>query len=171
MSASWAATPPIVGMRCSAMVRSASAARHRPRMWVRDARRRYQGSLVVMPMWANWVDASIAGPACPGWAQAPPVSATATASSWRSQNTAPFGSPVVPEVNTMATGRSGSSGSTGGAPPDDTSAAPSAASAATSPGSDSTTAGSARATSASCSGGASRGLMPAVIAPSLAAAA
>ena len=79
-------------MRCSAIVRRASSARQRPRMWVRLASRRYHGSLVVMPMWANWVDASIAGPACPAGAHAPPVSATATASSWRSRNTAPLGS-------------------------------------------------------------------------------
>ena len=160
------------GMRCSAIVRSASSARHRPRMWVRLASRRYHGSLVVKPMWANWVDASMAGPACPAGAQAPPVSATATASSWRSQNTAPLGSPVVPDVNTMATGRSGSSGSAGGVPvaADERGAVGGQrrhlAAARTA-----TTAGSARATSASCSGGASRGLMPAVTAPSLAAAA
>ncbi len=131
---------------------------------MRVASRRYQPSLVMNPTWANCVDASIAGPGSPGSAHAPPASVAATASSWRSQNTAPLGSPVVPDVNTMATGRSGSGASTG--------AGPSArASAARSAGSSSTTAGSARATRASCSGGASRGLIPAVTAPSLAAAA
>jgi hypothetical protein len=135
-------------------------------MWVRVASRRYQGSLVVNPMWANWVEASMAGPGVPGSAQAPPLSATATASSWRSQNSAALGSPVVPEVNTMATGRSGSGPRTGARRP-----SPAAARAATSAGSSSTSAGSARATSVSCSGGASRGLIPAVIAPALAAAA
>ncbi len=138
---------------------------------MREASRRYHGSLVVMPMWANWVDASIAGPAWPPDAHTPPVSARATASSWRSQNTAPLGSPVVPDVNTMATGRSGSSGSAGGGPSRSTSAGPSRSSSASSAGSVSTTAGSANATRVSCSGGARRGLIPAVMAPILAAAA
>ena len=100
------------------------------------------------------------------------MSASATAASCRSAKIAPLGWPVVPEVKTRATVRSGSPGSTGTATDDASSAAaPSASSSATSPGSDSTSTGSARSTTPARSGGASRGFIPAVTAPILARAA
>ena len=56
-----------------------------------DPSRRYQGSLVVKPMWANWVPASI-GTGVPS----PHRSATSMrviAASWRLVNVAPAGQP------------------------------------------------------------------------------
>lgn len=175
-SANWGATPPIDGIRSLATARRASSARHRPRMWVRAASRRYQGSLSMKPTWANWVEASIAGPPVPpsatAGAQAPPVSASATAASCRSAKTAPLGCPVVPEVNTRATVRSGSPGSTGTSTEAAASAAaPPASSSVTSPGSDSASTGSVSSTTPARSGGARRGFTPAVTAPNLARAA
>ena len=78
-----------------------------------------------------------------------------TAASWRLRNSAPFGSPVVPEVNTRATGRSGSSssGATGSG----------RRSASTWSAESSSSAPPAAARTAACSGGARRGFTPAVI--------
>ena len=118
-------------------------------------------------------------------AQTWPVSTPQMNSIWRPQNTAPFGRPVVPEVKTIATGRSGSSASGGGVPstriPRSAPSAPvsaplgvivSTSGAAGASGSVATTSdGSARSTTAPRSSGVSRWLTPAVTAPSLAAAA
>ena len=108
--ASCGATPPMLAMCSSAIIRSTSAARQRSIRCRVMARCRYHGSLVMNPMWASWVPDSIAPPAVPGSAQVPPVSMRATAASSRSPNMAPLGTPVVPEVNTTVTRRSGSSG-------------------------------------------------------------
>ena len=59
--------------------RRSSAARRRPasgrcRCSGHGPRRRYHGSLVMKPMWASWVPDSMAPPAVPGSAHAPPVS-------------------------------------------------------------------------------------------------
>ena len=64
-----------------------------------DPSRRYQGSFVVNPMWANWVPASI-GTGVPPPHRSADVDAGDRAPSWRSVNIAPLGCPVVPEVNT-----------------------------------------------------------------------
>ena len=76
-----------------------------------------------------------------------------------SVNTAPLGSPVVPDVKTMATSRSDRGSSGAGV------LAPERSSASTSDRSVMTSVGSTMATSVSCSATASLGLMPAVIAP------
>ena len=113
-------------------------------------------------MWANWVPASI-GTGVPS----PHRSATSMrviAASWRLVNVAPAGSPVVPDVNTTTTGRSGSGGSSGRSRP-----SPSATSRATSSADEMTTAGSTTSRQARRSGSVSRGLTPAVTAPALAA--
>ena len=95
-----------------------------------------------------------------------------TASNWRLQNKTPFGSPVVPDVNTKATGRSGSSGSAGGTAPRtrQPSSNESTFDAGSRSASRSTRAGSATPSTASCSTGDRRVLTPAVIAPTLTAA-
>ena len=98
------ATPPTDGMRCSAMHARASAARHRPSTWVVVPSRRYHGSLVMKPTWANWVPASIGVGAVSGSPHASSTSMRVTAASCRSRNSAPFGCPVVPEVNTSVDG-------------------------------------------------------------------
>ncbi len=80
---------------------------------------RLPGSLVIGPSDANELPARAAPPV----SHLPPVSMAVMASSWRFANTAPFGRPVVPEVNTIATGRAGSSargGTSGGASNDGT---------------------------------------------------
>jgi hypothetical protein len=161
------ATPPMNGMRCSAMQASASAARQRPSTCVVVPSRRYHGSFVMKPTWANWVPASIGVAGAAGSPQTSPTSMAVTAASWRSRNSAPFGRPVVPDVKTSATGRSGSAAraSTGRW------LAPAAASSSSCPSSERTRAGPAVRATASCSGGARRGLTPAVTAPTLAAAA
>ena len=115
------------------------------------------------PTWANWVPASIGVGAVSGSPHASFTSMRVTAASCRSRNSAPFGCPVVPEVNTKVTARSGS-GSSGAR-------SSGRRSASTSSALEIVSAPPVRAVTASCSGGASRGFTPAVIAPTLAAAA
>ena len=112
-SASCGATPPMLGMRLSAIRRSTSCARQRSITCTVLAVRRYHGSLVMNPTWASCVPDSIGAPP----PQRPPVSASVTAASSRAPNTAPFGTPVVPEVRTMVTTPVGIGRQRGGASP------------------------------------------------------
>ena len=90
-------------MRCSAIMRSASDALHRDSTWVVPPRINEPGSFVIGPRWANDVAANVAPPP----PQLPPVSTLVMNDSCRLANTAPFGVPVVPDVNTIATGTIG----------------------------------------------------------------
>src|SRR5437660_837580 len=113
MSATWVGIPPAVVRRWRAVSSRASAARQRLMRKVVPPARSVPGSLVMNPTWAKDVPASVRPPP----PHPSPTSTRVIASSWRLANTAPFGGPVVPEVNTMATGRSGSAGRGGGASP------------------------------------------------------
>ena len=135
------------------------------------------------PTWAKEVPARVRPPP----PQPSPPSARLTAASWRPAKTAPLGVPVVPDVNTMVTGRSGSAGSDGGAWPGtrspestdpgaragttSTTVAPEGGWAGACSAVASTSLGPATARTEARSAGASRSLTPAVTAPSLAAAA
>ncbi len=124
--------------------------------------RRYQTSFSMNPTWANWVAASI-GSGAPSPHRSP-ASMRVTAAIWRLANTAALGVPVVPDVKTTATSRSGSGGSGGGAhPPPAASSAPTSSSLAT------TRAGATWARQVSRSDADRWGFTPAVAAPSLAA--
>ena len=111
MSASCVGTPATVVIFSRASSSSASAARHRSMMNVVPPRCRLPGSLVMNPRCANDVPLNDRPPV----SHAPPVSVCVMNASCRLQYTAPFGSPVVPDVKMIATGRSGSSASAGGA--------------------------------------------------------
>ncbi len=117
----------------------------------------------MKPTCANCVLASMAVGGAAGSPHASATSMAVTAASWRSRKSAPFGRPVVPDVNTRATGRSGSSGSSG--------TGSGRRSASTSSRERTSSAPPARSATAACSGGASRGFTPAATAPTLAAAA
>ena len=138
------------------------------------------GNLVMNPRCAYDVPLNERPPV----SHSPPVSVWVMNASWRLQYTAPFGRPVVPEVKMIATGRSGSSASGGGAAPRtrnpwSTSRASSAGDTTTTllpPGSSTpcetmiVTFGCASSSTAERSRTERRSLTPAVIAPSLAAA-
>ena len=67
----------------------------------------WAGTLPITPMWDIWV-LDVMGPPSP---QPLPVSTTAMSAKIWSVNVAPLGTPVVPDVNTTATGRLPSAGS------------------------------------------------------------
>ena len=81
-------------------------------MKVVPPRRRLPGSFVMKPRCANDVPVNERPPP----SHASPTSVCVMNASCRLQYSAPLGKPVVPEVKMIATGRSGSSGSGGGAP-------------------------------------------------------
>ena len=95
-------------------MRSASAAFHGfcDRCWVPPFLR-FPASFVVGPRWAS-AEPAMEWPPPP---QASPTSHWVMKPIWRPQNTAPFGVPVVPDVKTMAMGRSSSGASGAGRPP------------------------------------------------------
>ena len=74
-------------------------------------RRRLPGSFVMKPRCANDVPVKLRVPP----PQVSPTSVCVMNASWRFVYSAPLGAPVVPDVKMIATGRSGSSGSAGGA--------------------------------------------------------
>ena len=76
-------------------------------------RRRLPGSFVMNPRCAIGVPTALRPPP----PHASPTSVRVMNASCRFPYSAPFGRPVVPDVNTMATGRSGSSASAGGDSP------------------------------------------------------
>ena len=109
MSASWGATTPMVGIRCSATRRRASSARQVSRTCRVEPVRRYQGSFNAMPTWANWVEANMAAPPPQRCSAPSPRSRSCTARWWATVNTAPLARPVVPEVKQIVVTRPGSS--------------------------------------------------------------
>ena len=175
MSASCGAMTPSVEMRSAATSRSTSSARQREMRWSVQPVWRYQASFVIIPTWASWVDAT-SGPPIGGLDSQPsPRSMSQIARNWRLRKTAPFGVPVVPDVYTIATARSGtSSSSRGGVLWSSRRARFSGVvrphPAASIGWSATRSVGVRWATRRSCSGTARLGLMPAVVAPRRAAA-
>ena len=184
MSAICVGTPPSAAILSSATMRSASAAFHGfcDRCWVPPFLR-FPASFVVGPRCAS-AEPAMEWPPPP---QASPTSHWVMKPIWRPQNTAPFGVPVVPDVKTMAMGRScvgspaGPGARPGGAGPRARRPGSVAGSTSTvvklparSAGASSsvvtTTSGLAARSTASRSAGTSLGLTAAVTAPSFAAA-
>ena len=111
--ATWVGIPPRKFTPWSATARSAASADQRRIKYVVPPPRRLPCSLVIGPRCAKDVEASPRGPP----PQRSPTSMAVTVSNWRLKNSTPFGSPVVPDVNTSTTGRSGSSANNAGDAP------------------------------------------------------
>ncbi len=172
-------TPAIDTIRSRSTSRSAASAFHRRMMKFVPPRRRLPGSFVMKPRCANEVPVRLVVPP----PQVSPTSVCVMKDSCRFVYSAPFGVPVVPDVKMIATGRDGSSESSGTVPVWRSSARGRRSTSLTSTtatsaskrsgarlGVATTRRGAARSRTTARSGTLRRSLTPVVIAPSFAAA-